>query len=34
MQRFTKVMFRWGAAVVLTALGFQSIYTLLITELE
>jgi len=34
MQRMIKVLFRWGTGVVLAALGFQTIYTLLITEWE
>jgi hypothetical protein len=31
-QRIAKVLFRWGTGVVITALGFQAIYTLLLTE--
>jgi hypothetical protein len=34
MQRIIKVLFRWGAGVVIAALGFQAIYTLLLTEWE
>jgi hypothetical protein len=32
LQRVAKVLFRWGTGVVITALGFQAIYTLLLTE--
>jgi len=32
VQRTAKILFRWGTGVVLTALGFQAIYSLLITE--
>lgn len=34
VQRTAKIVFRWGTGVVLTALGFQAIYSLLITEWE
>ncbi len=33
-RRMIKVLFRWGSGVVITALGFQAIYTLLLTEWE
>jgi hypothetical protein len=34
VQRTAKLLFRWGTGAVLTAIGFQAIYTLLITEWE
>jgi hypothetical protein len=34
VQRTIKVLFRWGSGVVITALGFQAIYALLLTEWE
>jgi hypothetical protein len=34
MQRMIKVSFRWGTGVVIAALGFRAIYTLLLTEWE
>jgi hypothetical protein len=34
VQRTAKVLFRWGTGVVLAAVGFQAIYSLLITEWE
>jgi hypothetical protein len=34
IQRITKVLSRWGAGVVIAALGFQAIYAMLLTEWE
>jgi len=32
VQRTGKVLFRWGTGVVLTAIGFQAVYSLLISD--
>lgn len=34
LKSFTKVMLRWGTGVILTLLGFQTIYSLLLVEME
>jgi hypothetical protein len=34
VQRCIKILFRWGTGAVIAALGFQTIYTLLIMEWE
>ncbi|MGA2878485.1 MAG: hypothetical protein ABSG13_06005 [Bryobacteraceae bacterium] len=34
VQRSMKVLLRWGTGAVIAALGFQTIYTLLLTEWE
>lgn len=33
-KSLTKVLARWGTGVILTLLGFQTIYSLLLTEME
>jgi len=32
--RAAKILLRWGTGVVITAFGFQAVYSMLLTELE
>lgn len=34
VQRLAKIAYRWGSGVVLAAIGFQAIYSMLIMEWE